>query len=441
MHRYNNYKETGIKWLGKIPLQWEISRIKAVTQLKIVKNKPNERLLSIYREHGVVYKDSRSDNHNVESEDLTNYKYVEPNNLVINKMKAWQGSLAISGYRGIISPAYIICSVNEKKVFPRFLHYLLRSHGYIAAYNSISYGVRVGQWDMRYDDFRNLPLLLPPYQVQKDIVSFLDNKTKEIQQLIETKKVMIGELEKYKRSFITKYVTKGLNKNHEYVKSKIEWIGEVPKNWGVEPLFSVMNKKLVKNTNNVEQNVLSLSYGKIKKRNVETNFGLLPDSFETYQIVDVNDIVLRLTDLQNDKKSLRVGLVKEKGIITSAYVCLNIKEKLNPEYAYYLLHSYDLQKVFYGLGAGVRQSMKFEDLRKIPLLIPPHSEQKEIVNYLETKVNNIEKSIDILQMQIGKLNYYQKALITKIVTGKLSISENATGEGIADANRYVRTRD
>lgn len=138
----------------------------------------------------------------------------------------------------------------------------------------------------------------------------------------------------------------------EYKPSGIDWVSAIPKSWEVLPAFIVVKDVCIKNVDGVEDNVLSLSYGNIVKRNLDDNFGLLPESFNTYQIVSEGNIVLRLTDLQNDKKSLRVGYVNEKGIITSAYLNLACLKYLESRYAYFLLHSYDLTKVFYGMGGG-----------------------------------------------------------------------------------------
>ncbi|MFP3451710.1 restriction endonuclease subunit S [Bacillus sp. SIMBA_154] len=179
----------------------------------------------------------------------------------------------------------------------------------------------------------------------------------------------------------------------------------------------------MKNKGNVITNVLSLSYGKIKRRDVESNFGLLPDSFETYQIIQKDDIVLRLTDLQNDKRSLRVGLVNEEGIITSAYLGLKQSNKSISVYTYYLLHSYDLKKVFYGLGSGVRQSMGFTEMKKLPILLPPLEEQFEIINQLKVKVLANEQLIDMLKTQIKKLKEYRQSLIYEAVTGKIDVRD------------------
>lgn len=117
-----------------------------------------------------------------------------------------------------------------------------------------------------------------------------------------------------------------------YGPSGVEWVGDIPNSWEVRPLFGVAATESRKNETGAEKNVLSLSYGNIINRDVETNFGLLPASFNTYQLVEAGEIILRLTDLQNDKRSLRVGLSRQRGIITSAYLKLIAREKFLSEY-------------------------------------------------------------------------------------------------------------
>lgn len=221
-----------------------------------------------------------------------------------------------------------------------------------------------------------------------------------------------------------------MNKYREYTRVNIPWIKEIPCHWEVKPLFSVLEKKQIKNTNNQVQNVLSLSYGRIVRRDVESNQGLLPDSFETYQIVEQGDIILRLTDLQNDKRSLRVGLVKEKGIITSAYLCLRSRGKALSSYLYLLLHVYDLKKVFYGLGSGVRQSLKYEEMKRIPLLIPSLDEQEKIVRFVDYFNEKITLMIEKLNEKISLLKDYRSSLITQAVTKGLDPNVPMKDSGI-----------
>lgn len=199
-----------------------------------------------------------------------------------------------------------------------------------------------------------------------------------------------------------------------YKDSVVEWIGKIPSHWEVSPAFALLYKRDISNKGLVEKNLLSLSYGKVIRKNIESSFGLLPESFETYQIVFPGDIVLRLTDLQNDKKSLRVGLVKEKGIITSAYLCLSPQD-IHSIYAYYLLNSYDLQKVFYNMGGGVRQSSSFEDIKRLPILVPLPVEQRSIAQYLDHQTTKIDTLIAAKQHLLKLLTEKRRALITHTV--------------------------
>jgi type I restriction enzyme, S subunit len=201
-----------------------------------------------------------------------------------------------------------------------------------------------------------------------------------------------------------------------YHDAGIPWIKSLPSHWEVKPLFAIFRERAVKNQGNKITKVLSLSYGNIIVRNVENNLGLLPESFETYQIVEPGNIILRLTDLQNDKVSLRVGLVKELGIITSAYVCLSGNKEINEYFAYLLLHAYDLLKVFYTFGGGVRQTMRFEDLKHFPIPLPPLPEQEAIASYLDLATARIDALIAKKKRLLELLAEKRAALITRAVT-------------------------
>ena len=229
--QYNSYKESGLVWLGETPSHWEGSTINALTKVVSRKNKPNEPLLSVYRDYGVILKSSRDDNYNRPGQDLSAYKYVKPTNLVLNKMKTWQGSLGVSELQGIVSPAYITCELDISNVFPKYLHYLLRCHNYIYEYNRLSYGVRTNQWDMRYDDFKKTPVFLPSKQEQRAIAIFLDYKTAEIDRFITNEEKLITLLNEQKAAIINHAVTKGLNPNVPMKPSEVEGIREIPKGW------------------------------------------------------------------------------------------------------------------------------------------------------------------------------------------------------------------
>lgn len=206
--RYPRYKDSGFEWLGEVPEHWDVQSLRAVAGLYVEKNQPDLPVLSVYREYGVILKDSRDDNHNATSLDTSNYKVVRPGDLAVNKMKAWQGSLGVSEHHGIVSPAYITCRLNQEKVTGRYIHYLLRSKSLIGALDSISYGVRVGQWDMRFEDFKKVGITIPPKPEQDRIVAFLDQKTAEIDALIAKKQRQIELLDEQKTILINRAVSR-----------------------------------------------------------------------------------------------------------------------------------------------------------------------------------------------------------------------------------------
>lgn len=202
--------------------------------------------------------------------------------------------------------------------------------------------------------------------------------------------------------------------------SGIEWIGEIPKSWTITSLSALFSERKCKNSGLTENNLLSLSYGNIVRKNIESNEGLLPASFETYNIIEPGNIVFRLTDLQNDKRSLRTGLCQERGIITSAYVTLQIRSDDSPRYMHYLFHTYDLCKVFYGMGDGVRQGMNYEDLKRLRILRPDQETQRRIADYLDRKCSQIDAIIARQQEVIEKLKAYKLSVITEAVTKGLN---------------------
>lgn len=179
-----------------------------------------------------------------------------------------------------------------------------------------------------------------------------------------------------------------------------------------------------------EQNLLSLSYGRIIRKDINTNGGLLPASFNTYNVIEAGDIIIRPTDLQNDKRSLRTGLVKEQGIITSAYIDLRPKDNVNSKYYHYLLHSYDIIKVFYNMGNGVRQGLNFSEFAKLLLLEPTTVEQQQIANFLDTKCSEIDATAEDIKKEISLLEDYKTSVITEAVTKGLNPDVEMKDSGI-----------
>ncbi len=203
-----------------------------------------------------------------------------------------------------------------------------------------------------------------------------------------------------------------------------KWLGKIPAHWDLVYLWQICAEQKNKNSQNQENNVLSLSHGNIIRKK-DLNYGLVPKDYVGYQIVEPGNIILRLTDLQNDQKSLRTALVREKGIITSAYVCL--KTTQNPRFIQLILHVYDINKYFYGLGGGVRQSIGYQELKNMVIPIPPEEEQKKIVDFVDTKCASvgfeIDRMIEQLKQEIALLGQYKTQMAADIITGRTNLSE------------------
>ena len=209
-----------------------------------------------------------------------------------------------------------------------------------------------------------------------------------------------------------------------YKKSGVEWLGDVPEHWNLKRFGYLFDENKKKNIGLKETNVLSLSYGNIKEKNIDDNKGLLPESFETYQIIEPNNIVFRFTDLQNDKRSLRSAISKYHGIITSAYIA--VKTKQNADFYNYLFRAYDLQKVFYSMGEGMRQSLKMDELNKMPVVLPNKDEQKRIVSFLDIETARIDNLIAKQEKLNELLEEQRKSIISHAVTGKIDVREFGT---------------
>lgn len=166
-----------------------------------------------------------------------------------------------------------------------------------------------------------------------------------------------------------------------------------------------------------EENLLSLSYGRIVNKDIDSAEGLLPESFETYQIVEPGDIVMRLTDLQNDKRSLRQGLVKERGIITSAYDALVVERDYDSRFWAYALLALDMAKYYYSLGGGVRQSIKFADFPNDWIGAPDLPAQKAIADFLDRETARIDQMIEQKQRFILLLRERESALALEMLSG------------------------
>jgi type I restriction enzyme S subunit len=222
----------------------------------------------------------------------------------------------------------------------------------------------------------------------------------------------------------------GFRPYEAYKDSHESWLGEVPADWQVGPGRICIYENKDKNTGMKESTVLSLSYGRVIIKDGDKMTGLIPESYETYQIVQPGDIIIRGTDLQNDVTSLRTGLAKDHGIITSAYINLRPKPNAYAEFLHYLLHSYDVKKVFYGLGSGLRQNLSYVDFKYLTIPLPSLPEQRAIVAFLDDKCAKIDGAVKIKEDQIALLRERRQIIIQDAVTRGLNPAAPMKDSGI-----------
>lgn len=215
-----------------------------------------------------------------------------------------------------------------------------------------------------------------------------------------------------------------------YKESGLPWLGQVPAHWETRPAFGAFVPNRARNRGMKEKTVLSLSYGRIVIKPTEKLHGLVPESFETYQIVNPGDIILRTTDLQNDHTSLRVGMVRDRGIITSAYLALRSSDGVSPEYGFQFLNVWDSSKAIYGYGSGLRQNLDFSHFKRMPVSVPPPDEQAAIVQFLDWANGRLERAIRAKRKVIALLSEQKQAIIHRAVTRGLDPSVPLKPSGI-----------
>ena len=419
MSGYENYTLSPVPWIKQMPEHWGLVRGKNLYQKMQRPTSDTDEVVTCFRDGTVTLRKNRRTTGFTESLKEIGYQGIRKGDLVIHVMDAFAGSIGVSDSDGKGTPVYSVCQAkgnSNNQYYALLLREMARS-GYI---QSLYRGIRERSSDFRFEVFAAQFYPVPPREEQDQIVRFLDWKVSNINKLIRIRKRQIEELEAIKRSSIG-YLVMGQAQSIPQRDTEVNWVKTIPAHWNEKTLIQVAEEQQIKNAGMVEDNLLSLSYGKIINKDINTTDGLLPSSFEGYQIVHDGNIILRLTDLQNDHKSLRTGLVTQTGIITSAYTCLKVRHNILPEYLQLQLHVADLCKVFYGMGGGVRQSIGFTEIRKLVIAIPPVEEQQ----YILDRVHGIEKPINCaiqnIRDIIAGLEDLKTRLISDAVTGKIDV--------------------
>ena len=410
-------KDSGARWIGLVPTHWKVDKLKYHLKRNEPRNPGNCIVLSLYRELGVVPKDSRDDNHNVTSEDTSKYKYVKPGDFVINKMKAWQGSVAVSDYEGIVSPAYFVYNFTDEAFFKRYFHYLLRSC-YKDEFMRLSGGIRVGQWDLPSEALDNVIVLIPSTEEQRCIAAYLDAKCAEIDALTADIQTQIDTLEQYKRSVITEAVTKGLNPDAEMKDSGIQWIGTMPAHWDCIRGKYIL-KYIQKPVREDDGVITCFRDGEVTLRSNRREDGFtMADKEIGYQGIDVGDLVVH----GMDGFAGAIGISDSRGKASPVLNVLDTEQ--NKRYIMYFLRSMAYSDVFLALATGIRVrscDLRWNKLSELFYPVPPLEEQEAIVDYIDSVLRRTDEVIAAKREQLSTLEAYKKSLIYEYVTGKKEV--------------------
>ncbi|SIQ12114.1 restriction endonuclease subunit S [Bosea sp. TND4EK4] len=435
---YPSYKDSGISWLAEVPVAWQTRPLWSLFRRVKRTGYADEELLSVYRDHGIVRKSDRDDNFNKASEDLSSHQLVRIGDLAINKMKAWQGSVAISMIRGIVSPAYFVYNKTHQEN-DKFLNYLMRCDVYAAIYRSISKGVRPNQWDLDPDYHSRLPILLPPQYEQATIAAFLDRETAKIDALVEEQQRLIALLKEKRQAVISHAVTKGLDPGAPMKDSGIEWLGEVPAHWKVVALRRIVDsieqgwspECEAREAEEGEWGVLKagcVNRGIFRpSENKALPSDLIP--INKYEILAGDILISRANGSPELVGSTAYVNETRHGLMLSDKIFRpKLKEFFDPRWFVCALNSSPLRwqmRIAISGAEGLANNLPQSELKRFLCPIPPLDEQKQIATHVECYCRRIDDLITQAEQSTLLLEERRAALISAAVTGKIDVRNSA----------------
>ncbi|WP_066350252.1 restriction endonuclease subunit S [Aliarcobacter skirrowii] len=431
LKRYDNYKDSGVEWLGEIPEHWETQKMKYLGKMFAgLTDKKGDDFAKEISEDKMPF---------IPFTNVCNNLKIDKNQMQYVKIKPYekQNKVQKNDIIFLMSSETLDdigkCSIHldEEQYYlnsfckgfrptfavnAEFLNYLLQSKTYRNYFALVGRGFT--RINIKQEYINDLFAVLPSKEEQTKIAPFLDAKIAQIDEVISQKEKLIELLKERKQIVINDAVTKGLDKDVEMTDSGVEWIGKIPKHWKLLANKYVFNlkKNLVGKKSN-EYDLLSLTLEGIIKRDLDKG-GKFPAEFDTYQEVKKGDFVFCLFDVEETPRT--VGLSKYDGMITGAYTVFSVKN-INKEYLYYFYLNLDSKKRLKPLYTGLRNTISKDNFFSFKSFIPPKDEQIKIVEYIENQTTKIDKAIELQQNYISKLKEYKASLIDSVVTGKVKV--------------------
>lgn len=423
-------KDSGISWLGEYPSDWELKKIKYCLQERVEKNNPvrTTEILSLTAKQGVIPYDQKEGGGNKPKEDVSAYRLAYPGDIVMNSMNILSGSVGLSQYFGCVSPVYYMLRPWKAIEDVRYYNYIFQTTMFQRSLFGLGNGILIKEsgngklntirMRIPMDKFGGLFIPVAPIDEQKRIADFLDAKCAEIDALTADIQTQIDTLEQYKRSVITKTVTKGLNPNAEMKDSGVQWIGNMPAHWDAirgKYILRYMQKP-VREDDGV---ITCFRDGEVTLRSNRREDGFtMSDKEIGYQGIDVGDLVVH----GMDGFAGSIGISDSRG---KASPVLNVLETdQNKRYIMYYLRSMAYSDVFLALATGIRVrscDLRWNKLAELSYPVPPLNEQNAIVKHIDSVLSKADAVIADKKAQLATLDEYKKSLIFEYVTGKKEV--------------------
>ena len=422
--KYDAYKDSELPSFGSVPIHWEIVPLCSITTLKSITNVVNEELLSVYLDKGVIrFDDVTEKRTNVTSLDLSKYQLVEEGDFVLNNQQAWRGSVGVSIYRGIVSPAYLVLKLSPK-VDAKFANYFFRNSAMVSQYLINSKGVGTIQRNLYWQHLKRSDVVLPPREEQIEIAEFLNQKTSEIDQAIAIKEQQIALLNERKQIVIQKAVTQGLDPNVPMKDSGVEWIGQIPEHWEIRANRTMFKERNEQGKEGLPLLSVSIHSGVSNEEiseedNVRGRVKIEDKS--KYILVKKGDIAFNMMRAWQGG----IGAVSVDGMVSPAYIVAKPNDLINSEFFEYQYRCPEFIQQMDRYSKGItdfRKRLYWDGFKQLVTVVPPLDEQLKIVEQIKVIEQQTNFAIQIKNQQIEKLKEYKTTLINDAVTGKIKVA-------------------
>ena len=428
MERYNEYKDSGVQWLGEIPSHWEVKRLASYfTERRTKVSDKDYEPLSVTK-NGIFPQLENV----AKTNDGDNRKLVLKDDFVINSRSDRKGSSGVSKYDGSVSLINIVLNPRSN-VVPDYCNYILKGYSFIEEYYRNGRGIVADLWTTRYDEMKTIKICMPPIIEQQAIASYLDEATSKIDAAISQQQKMIDLLNERKQIIINNAVTKGLNPNVKMKDSGVDWIGEIPEGWDMVRLGycawirARLGWKGLKADEYVDYGFPFLSAFNIKNNKLdwsELNYIDKQRYDESPEIkLKVGDILL-VKDGAGIGKCARVdNLPMGESTANGSLAFITPNERIDYRFLYYFIISDSFKKTTFNLinGMGVPHLTQGE-MKKVLSPNPPITEQNEIAEFLDIEISKVDQAIDLHLKQISLLQERKQIIINDVVTGKVKVS-------------------